>query len=808
MRPGRADAALLLCVAGYAATTFATGSAYTLRVFSLAGAYALMAIGYQFIFGQAGALALSQGAFMGLGAYASGILAARFGLPFDAALPFSVGLPMLLALLVALATRRARTHYFALATLIVSQMALLVATEWQGVTGGANGLGGIGGVSLAGFAIRSGWPLAAAIWTSVALGASLAAKLTRGDGYAVLREHPAAAAAIGLDAGRMRLSAFLLSAGFAGFAGSIYAHVIGVISPDVLGFPLMVTCLTIVVVGGRLGVAGAIAGAIVITGLPEWFRPLRDYAPLAYGVVLLLVVIVAPGGLIGALCRLLPDRLPPPPAARPLPATARASGVLLEIAGLSRRFGGVRALDGVSLTVRAGEVLGLIGPNGSGKTTLLNCVTGLVAPGAGRITFAGRDITGLRADRVARAGIARTFQTVALVDDMTALDSVAVARRSGDPAAARAGAMALLDRVGAAGIAMRPCGGLPSGARRQVEIARALALQPRLLLLDEPAAGLNATEQADLARRLRGLARDGVALLVIEHDMAFLAPLVDRLACLDEGRLIADGPPDAVRGDARVIEAYLGTPATAPPTPRPPKRAMPAILSVRGLEVRHGGVVALRGIDLDIQPGQAVALLGANGAGKTTLMKAIIGLLRPTAGDIRFEQASIARLAPDRRARNGIGYCPEGRRVFPGLTVAENLAVACWGRAAARRRGTDVVFALFPTLAARRHSPAWQLSGGQQQMLALGRSLMNAPRLLLLDEPSLGLSPLLTEEVIGRIPAIVAGGTAVLLAEQNAAKAMAVCDVAYVLKGGAVTLHGPASDLAASDELRSAFLGG
>jgi len=807
MRPGRADAVLLLCVVGYAAYTFATGSAYTLRVFSVAGAYALMAIGYQFIFGQAGALALSQGAFMGVGAYASGILAARYGVPFDAALPFSVSLPMLLALLVALAMPRARTHYFALATLIVSQMALLVATEWQGLTGGANGLGGIGGVSLAGFAIRSGWPLAAAIWATVAFGASLAAKLTRAHRYAVLREHPAAAAAIGLDAGRMRLSAFLLSAGFAGFAGSIYAHVIGVISPDVLGFPLMVTCLTIVVVGGRLGVAGAIAGAIVITGLPEWFRPLRDYAPLAYGVVLLLVVIVAPGGLVGALRLMLPDCPPPPAAAQPLPATARASGVLLDIAGLSRRFGGVRALDGVRLTLRAGEVLGLIGPNGSGKTTLVNCVTGLVAPDAGRITFAGRDITRLRADRVANAGIARTFQTVALVDDMTALDSVAVARR-GDPATARAEAMALLDRVGAAGIAIRPCGGLPSGARRRVEIARALALQPRLLLLDEPAAGLNATEQADLAQRLRGLARDGMALLVIEHDMAFLAPLVDRLACLDEGRLIADGPPEAVRGDARVIEAYLGTPATAPPRARPPKRAMPAILSVRNLEIRHGAVVALRGIDLDIQPGQAVALLGANGAGKTTLMKAIIGLLRPTAGDIQFEQASIARLAPDRRARNGIGYCPEGRRVFPGLTVAENLAVACWGKAAARRRGTDAVFALFPALAARRHSPAWQLSGGQQQMLALGRSLMNAPRLLLLDEPSLGLSPLLADEVIGRIPAIVAGGTPVLLAEQNAAKALAVCEMAYVLKGGAVTFHGPAAELAASDELRSAFLGG
>ncbi len=230
-----------------------------------------------------------------------------------------------------------------------------------------------------------------------------------------------------------------------------------------------------------------------------------------------------------------------------------------------------------------------------------------------------------------------------------------------------------------------------------------------------------------------------------------------------------------------------------------------ALLDITGLEVRYGGIAALRGVAISILPGQGVALLGANGAGKSTLMKAIIGLVRAAAGEIRFDAVPIGSLRPDRRARRGIGYCPEGRRVFPGLTVAENLAVACWGDVA---RKTDEMFALFPALAARRASPAWQLSGGQQQMLAVGRSLMNAPRLLLLDEPSLGLSPLLTDEVIGRVPEIVAGGTSVLLAEQNAAKALSVCDVAYVLKTGVVTAHGPAAALAASDDVRAAFLGG
>ncbi len=235
---------------------------------------------------------------------------------------------------------------------------------------------------------------------------------------------------------------------------------------------------------------------------------------------------------------------------------------------------------------------------------------------------------------------------------------------------------------------------------------------------------------------------------------------------------------------------------------------MTALLEVDGIEVRYGGVAALRGVSLRVEAGQAVALLGANGAGKSTLIKAVMGLLRTHAGQIRFDGRAFGALAPERRARLGVGYCPEGRRTFPGLQVRENLLVACWEGAAERERRVEEVFALFPALMAKAYHPAWQLSGGQQQMLAIGRSLMGHPRLLLLDEPSLGLSPVLTDEVIARIPVITAGGAAVLLAEQNAAKALSVCSQAWVLRTGQVVGQGPAAEMARSPDVRKAFLGG
>lgn len=564
----RTGPAPLLALAALALLAYALlyASPYGLRVLTVAGVYALAAIGFQVVFGLAGALSLAHGAFFGLGAYATGILGSRYGLSFPATFPVSLMLPVALALLVGLPVLRLESHYFALATLGVAQVVLLLAVNAPDVTGGANGLPGVPGISALGVDVPRGLPLAAVVWSLVAVGGVAAWALGRGRwgrALVLLRDDPLAAATLGLDVGRLRLQAFAFSALYAGAAGALAVHTQRVVSPEVLEFPVMVSILTIAVVGGRGRVAGAVLGALLLIHLPEWFRFLERSYLILYGGVLLAAIVLAPHGLTGLLERLLPPRPRPPPTPLPLPPRAPAGGPALRVEGLAKAFGGVRAVDGVSFTLEAGRITGLIGPNGSGKTTLINLVSGLERPDAGRVELpAGRDLAGARPDRIARAGIARTFQAAGLPEDSSVLEAVAAARIERDPtvAVAEAHAMAVLNRVGAAGLAAARCGSLPAALRRRVELARALARQPAVLLLDEPAAGLTDGEKADLAARIRAVAGEGVAVLVVEHDMGFLLPLADRVLGLDQGRLLYDGDPAGVPNDPAVVAAYLGSP--------------------------------------------------------------------------------------------------------------------------------------------------------------------------------------------------------------------------------------------------------
>ena len=500
----------------------------------------------------------------------------------------------------------------------------------------------------------------------------------------------------------------------------------------------------------------------------------------------------------------------------------------LAVSGVTVRFGGLLALHEVSLDVPGGAVTGLIGPNGAGKTTLFDVITGLRRPERGRVLLRGHDVTGAQPHVRARRGLARTFQRLELFGSLTARENVqtaAEARAGVHRAAGAAGDRAdeLLAQVGLAGVADTPADLLPVGQARLLEVARALATAPAVLLLDEPSAGLDTDETVALGHVLTSLADTGLAVLLVEHDMELVMATCSQVVVLDTGAVIASGSPDAVRADPVVQEAYLGgttqagrlarvsrVPA-APGSPSAPA-AGPAgespVLEVRGVHAGYGRIEVLRGIDLVVARGSVTALLGPNGAGKSTLLKVASGRLAPSSGSVHFDGASTAGLAPERLARRGLCTVPEGRAVFPNLTVAENLRI--FGARSATSTPADMAaraYERFPVLADRRRQLAGRLSGGEQQMLGLARALAGAPKLLLLDELSMGLAPLVVAELYELVAALAADEqVSILLVEQFAQTALSVADRAAILVHGRLVEQGTPAEI--GDDLARTYLGG
>jgi len=539
-----------------------------------AATYAIGVTGLVVVLGYCGQISLAQAAFFGLGAYGVGLGATDFGLPFFVALLLGMVVAGVFGIALGLASLRLGGHYLAMVTISFQQILTLVLVNWIGLTHGPDGVKSIPRPSVPFLDLKRGdhyfalclTMLAAVVWYAWHL------KTSRlGRAMQAVRDNEIAASTCGIDVFRTKVLAFAISAVLGGLGGGLFAGGFAYISPDQFTFGESIVMLTMALLGGVQSPFGALIGTVLLIILPEVLRSLRNVYLAVYGAAVILIMVFLPDGLWGLVTNRLRRATPGSQAAvPPLPLLSQTGGEsaekALEITGLAKHFGGLKALDGIDLAVRRGTVHALIGPNGSGKSTFINVATGLYRPTAGRIVLAGRDITGLAPHIRTRLGLARTFQNIRVFRGMTVLENVMIgAERPGNdiaenPARVVARALAALEFVGLRAGANRLVGTLSYGFQRYVEIARALAGGPHVLLLDEPAAGLNLTEKHALGLLLRRLKGHGLTILIVDHDMNLVEQVADHITVLNFGRRIADGGPREVLGHPDVIAAYLGEP--------------------------------------------------------------------------------------------------------------------------------------------------------------------------------------------------------------------------------------------------------
>jgi branched-chain amino acid transport system ATP-binding protein len=790
--------------------------------------FAIAALGLNLLVGYTGLTSFGHGAWFGIGAYAAA-LAQKHWFPGQIVPPvlFALAFVAVLSAVVGFLILRRRGVYFSLLTLALSALTYAIAFRWTAFTGGESGLGGVVRPAIGPLNLDD--PTAYLVLVSL-IGFAVLYLLLRvvrspfGHVIVAIRENEQRATFQGYNTDKYKLAVFVLSATITGLAGVLLVFHHRLASADPTSVAFSGELLVMVVIGGMRSFLGPVLGALFYILFRELLSIWTPNWLLWFGLAFVGFIMYSPNGLVGIWERLqrhwrpLPEEgaamsqrktyegLPLPDFLRP----AARQGVVLEVVGINKHFGGIQAVQDAQLTLQAGQIHALIGPNGAGKTTTFNLISGMFWPDSGTVRLLGQEIQQQQPHRICQQGLARSFQITNLFRGLSIYENLRLSLQARHAARfnawrdidsypeIHADTAALMKFLGLEGIETIEAGALSYGGQRLVDLGIALGSKPQVLLMDEPLAGLSAAERERVSLLIKTVACN-IPVLIVEHDIDRVLGFSQQVTVMNQGSVLMTGTPDQARADQRVQEIYTGT-GTPPVTGRVvgDARDRPQLLRFEAVNAFYGKSHILNDATLEVREGEIVALLGRNGAGKSTLLKVLTGLLKPASGQIEYAGRNIAGLAAPDIARMGIGYVPQGRGLFAGMTVAENLALGRLARPTDGSQGVvwseEKILHFFPRLKERMRTPADYLSGGEQQMVAVARALSGNVKLLLLDEPFEGLAPTVVQELFTVFDQL-RQEVSIIIVEHNLDLVLALADRVFALERGAVFHTGPAQPL-------------
>ena len=801
---------------------------------------AIATMGLNLCVGYTGLVSFGHGTWFGIGAYAAGLIQLNwFSGEIWLPLVLSMVFVAILSAAAGVVILRRRGVYFSLLTLALAALTYTIAFRWSAVTGGEDGLGGLQRGSIGPLSLD---PVLTYYVTVAVIGLGVVWFLLRlarspfGHVLVAIRENQLRATFQGYAVERYKLAVFVISAVVTGLAGALLAFQTYLVSAEAVSVPFSGELLAMVVIGGMRSMLGPALGALFFILFRELFSIWTPNWLLWFGLIFVGFVLYSPDGLVGIWSTLKRRFRPAPERAAamgsrkiyedlPLPAFLKPKGLkgkVLEVNGVSKHFGGICAVAGANLKLGAGEIHALIGPNGAGKTTLFNLVSGLFPLDSGSIRLNGRDIQGVSSEAICHQGLSRSFQITNLFRGLSIYENLRLSLQARSPMRfniwrdidsfpdIHAETAELVKFLGLEGIERVEGGELSYGGQRLVDLGIALGSKPQVLLLDEPLAGLAAAERERVSDLVQDIAVN-IPVLIVEHDIDRVLGFSQRVTVMNQGEVLMTGSPDAVRADRRVQEIYTGKgiPEIAHQRSDDTRQDAAPILRFECVNTFYGKSHILNDATLDVRDGEIVALLGRNGAGKSTLLKTLAGLVPAASGTIEYQGRDIAKLPAPDIARLGIGYVPQGRGLFAGMTVRENLALGRLARKTDGKTGIvwgeDKIFEYFPRLKERMDVAADYLSGGEQQMVAVARAMSGNVKLLLLDEPFEGLAPAVTLELF-KVFDLLRRHMSIVIVEHNLDLVLALADRVFALERGAVFHQGPAGPLLTDLDYRKKIL--